>query len=222
MAAILTEHRYQYCAFNVETGKPETVGTEQVYTEGEIHLEVPHRRAAATHKRNRSPVRRPLKVESDEEVSDEEMSDEEMSDEEEEPARIVPVRAAPIVPVRAAPVPAGNVKCENEDQFWDIISQVGWKSPTEGAPNNPHVISQIDVPSRVVFRRLYDQFINTLRSSINRITRNENESIKIASHFIGLGRDTYYGVVEDSTFIVIMYEEGMIGNFDELVLRKLA
>lgn len=216
---ILTERRYQYCKFDPMTGTASRGSVEQVFVEGD-EVRVP-----AQYNYKFAPVETEEKIQVN--LNEDPISDDEVYEELQEPVPVrhlvVPARVVPARPVAPEPVaPARELlECNVDEQFWNIISQIGWRSPTEGLPTNPRLLSQLNNQGKINFRRIYEEKIEILRQHTDRIALNEQKSISLASHFVGLGLGTFDGVREDPTFIMLLYEENMYGNFDAIVLAGL-
>lgn len=206
---ILTERKYSYCKFDPMTGTASKGSIEQVFTESDdvrVPVKYDHKFA-------------PVETEEKIRVT---LNEDPVSDEDEIYAELkepVPARHL-VIPEPVAPA-RELLECNTDEQFWNIISQIGWRSPTDGLPTNPRLLSQLNNQGKINFRRIYEEKIEILRQYTDQITLNEQKSISLASHFVGLGSDTFEVVREDPTFIMLLYEENMHGNFDAVVLAEL-
>jgi hypothetical protein len=206
MSRLLDEILYEYAEFNPTTGRGtilEHIYVEKTAIDDDEHVIVPVEEPKPRRARKPimpampvpmpvpMPVAAPLPV-----------------------AIPAPIIARAHVPAPAAP--AQDLTCNDEDQFWNIIGQIKWDSS-----KNVSILRRLNAQGKVNFRRMYDQHINLLTPHAIRITHSDYEAIVLSSHFVGLGRNTYDGVKEDPTFIMILYEEHAYENFDSEVLRGL-
>jgi hypothetical protein len=108
--------------------------------------------------------------------------------------------------------------------FWDVITRLNWRNASEGfvAPATVQgVIDGLADAAKRAFHEIYTLYCDTLMGILNAdgmFARNRvngyTDRVKIVSHVVGLGKDTYETLSADLAFLQILVEMGECQSLD--------
>jgi len=94
-----------------------------------------------------------------------------------------------------------QLQCDNEGQFWDIITRSGFD------PLTGKVRQKLNF-NRVSFAMIYGKVANRLRHIIEELIPSDDLE-RVLSHYVWQGPDYFRTACDDPTFIIIDHTDGM-------------